>query len=73
MNSTRYFMRREDYREPTTPAESPFRKFNVTCLKCRSYQLRVIISYDEDSGETRVTITCTNCKQAEEIKLTQES
>jgi len=53
MNSARYFMRREDYQERTTPSDSPFRKFDVTCLKCRSYQLRVITSYDEDSSEQR--------------------
>ena len=68
MNSARYFMRLEDYQEPTTPADSPFRKFNVTCLKCRSHQLRVVSSYDEESGEVRVSLVCTNCRQTEEFK-----
>lgn len=67
MNGARYFMRREDYQPPTTPTDSPFRKFDVTCLKCRSYQLRVISAYDEESGEQRVSFVCTNCRQTEEI------
>ncbi len=41
MNSARYFMRREDYQEPQTPSDSPFRKFIVHCLKCGSYQLQL--------------------------------
>ena len=68
MNSARYFMRREDYQEPTTPPDSPFRKFIVFCLKCRSHQLRVVSSYDEESGEMRVMLVCTKCRQTEEFK-----
>jgi hypothetical protein len=30
MNAARYFMRREDYQPPTTHADSPFRRFNVS-------------------------------------------
>lgn len=70
MNSARYFMRREDYQERTTLTDSLFRKFDVTCLKCRSYQLRVTSTYDEESGSMRVVLVCTNCRQSEELKIT---
>jgi transcription elongation factor Elf1 len=67
MNAARYFMRREDYQERTTPADSPFRKFIIHCLKCGSYQLRVISTYDEEVGEHRVALHCPRCGQTEEI------
>ena len=51
MNGARYFMRREDYQLPQTPADSPFRRFNMSCLKCGSFKLRVISEYDSESGE----------------------
>lgn len=69
MNSARYFMRREDYQEPQTPGDSPFRKFIVKCLKCGSYQLRVTSAYDEDSGQHRARLVCTQCGQTEELPL----
>jgi hypothetical protein len=69
MNSARYFMRREHYQEPTTPADSPFRKFIVHCLKCGSYRLRLTSAFDDSTGENRVTLTCTKCRQSEGIRL----
>jgi hypothetical protein len=51
MNSARAFMRREDYQPPQTPSESPFRKFDVKCLACGSYQLRLVAQMDEEAGE----------------------
>ena len=68
MNGSRYFMRREDYQPPTTPADSPFRNFMVSCLKCNSYQLRLTSGFDEDAGEVRVKLTCTRCRQTEDLK-----
>jgi len=69
MNSARYFMRREDYQPPTTPTDSPFRKFIVHCLKCNSFLLRVATTYDEDGGHHRTRLICTKCGQAEELPL----
>jgi hypothetical protein len=42
MNVARWFQRREDYQPSQTPSESPFRKFDVKCLACGSYQLRLV-------------------------------
>ena len=60
-------MRREDYAPRHTPAVSPFRKFDVKCLKCGSYQLRVTAEFDEDAGEVRLVLVCVRCKQQEQI------
>ena len=67
MNSARAFMRREDYAPRHTPAVSPFRKFDVKCLKCGSYQLRLATEFDEDAGEVRLVLLCGRCKQQEQI------
>jgi hypothetical protein len=42
MNAARHFMRREEYQPKTTPADSPFRRFMVSCVKCGSFKLRVM-------------------------------
>jgi hypothetical protein len=62
----RYFQRREDYEPPMTQADSPFHLFVVSCLKCQSVKLRVIIQYDEDSGAT-VYLFCPQCQQREKL------
>jgi hypothetical protein len=41
-NSARWFQRREDYQPRQTPKDSPFRQFDVKCLACGSYQLRLV-------------------------------
>ena len=67
MNSARAFMRREDYAPRRTPTVSPFRIFNVQCLKCDSYQLRVTAEFDEDAGEVRLVLVCVRCRQQEKV------
>ena len=67
MNSARAFMRREDYAPRRTPTVSPFRNFNVQCLKCDSYQLRVTAEFDEDAGEVRLVLACVRCRQQEKV------
>ena len=67
MNSARAFMRREDYAPRRTPTVSPFRNFNVQCLKCGSYQLRLATEFDEDAGEVRLVQVCVRCRQQEKV------
>ena len=43
---------------PKTPADSPFRRFTVSCLKCGSYKLRVVGEFDSDAGDTKVFLFC---------------
>lgn len=69
INSARYFIRREDDEPPRTPRESPFRCFDVKCLKCSSYRLRLTSDFDEDAAELRLTLTCTRCRQQEVLKV----
>ena len=65
MNAARWFQRREDYQPPQTPAESTFRKFDVKCLACGSYQLRLVTQIDEPAGELAVVPACNHCPQRE--------
>jgi hypothetical protein len=65
MNAARWFQRREDYQPPQTPSESPFRKFDVKCLACGSYQLRLVAQMDEEAGEMVVVFVCNHCSQRE--------
>lgn len=51
MNSARSFIRRADDDPPRTPPESPFRRFDVKCLKCGSYRLALTSGFDETTGE----------------------
>ena len=68
-SSARYFMRREDYAPETTPAESPFRKFRVSCLGCRSHQLLVLLEHDEPTGEAALVLRCGKCGQKEKVEF----
>lgn len=68
MNAARSFQRREDYQVAQTPAASPFRKFTVTCLRCGTYDLKIITQYDDQSGEVQVYLTCPRCQLREELK-----
>jgi len=54
---------------PQTPADSPFRGFDVKCLKCHSYRLRLVSEFDDDSGELRIILTCTRCRQRETMPV----
>ena len=65
--TARYFQRREDYQPPTTPTESPFRRFDVKCLKCRSYQVRLVAQFDEEAGAMAVALVCQHCGQRESM------
>ena len=69
MNSARYFIRREDDEPPRTPAESPFRKFDVKCVKCGSYKLQVTTEFDENAGEVHLELLCTKCRQQERVRI----
>ena len=69
MNSARYFIRREDDEPPRTPPESPFRRFDVKCLKCGSYRLALTSGFDETTGEQRLLLTCSRCRQSEILKV----
>jgi hypothetical protein len=65
MNAARFFMRREDYQPRQSPAGSPFRQFDVTCLKCGSYDLRLAAQMDEEAGEIALLLVCDKCRQRE--------
>ncbi len=54
---------------PETPPDSPFRRFVVRCLNCRSYRLRFVSEYDEESGETAVWIVCPRCRVREQMPM----
>ena len=69
MNAARWFQRREDYQPPQTPADSPFRKFEVRCIACGSHRLRLVAQFDEQSGEMAVVLVCTSCQQRETLPL----
>jgi len=58
-------MRREDYQPRQSPAGSPFRRFDVTCLHCGSYDLRLAALMDEEAGEMAVVLVCNKCQQRE--------
>ena len=44
---------------------SPFRKFDVKCLACGSYHLRLVAQMDEEAGEMAVVLVCNRCPQRE--------
>ena len=67
MNAARFFMRREDYQPPQTPADSPFRRFTVSCVKCGSFKLQVIGEFDSDAGELKVFLFCPSCREREQV------
>jgi hypothetical protein len=66
-------MRREDYQPRRTPAESPFRKFDVRCLRCGSHQLRLVAQFDEVAGEMSVVLLCNRCPQQEIMPINRKS
>jgi hypothetical protein len=45
-------MRKKDYEPRKVNPDSPFRCFNVKCLKCDCYKMTVTAHYDEQSGES---------------------
>jgi hypothetical protein len=52
INSQRWFVRKEDYEPRKANSDSPFRRFDVKCLKCSCYKLTLTAHFDEQSGET---------------------
>ena len=69
MNAQRWFQRKEDYAPRQTPPESPFRNFDVKCLRCGSYQLRLVAQMDEEAGEMSVVLACNRCPQREVLRI----
>jgi hypothetical protein len=69
MNAARYFMRREDYQPKQTHPDSPFRRFNVSCLKCGNIKLRLVSEFDSDAGEAKVFLFCPSCRQNEQLPV----
>src|ERR1017187_9983152 len=56
MNAQRWFQRKQDYAPRQTPADSPFRKFDMKCLACGSCQLRLGAQMDEEAREKVETL-----------------
>ena len=69
MNAQRSFQRKEDYAPRQAPAGSPFRQFDVSCLKCGSYDLRLAAQMDEEAGELAVLLVCKKCRQREIVAV----
>jgi hypothetical protein len=69
MNAARWFQRREDYQPPQTPVDSPFRRFQVSCLNCGSFRLRVIGEFDPEAGELKVFLFCPACRARERLPV----
>jgi hypothetical protein len=60
---------RQDDEPPRTPQDSPFRKFDVKCLKCGSYGLGVSSEFHEGAGELRVILSCPGCREREVLRV----
>lgn len=71
ITGARWFQRREDYQPPTTISDSPFRHFNVNCLKCGSVKLRVIAEHAEDDADVKVYLFCPGCRSRELLPVRQ--
>jgi hypothetical protein len=69
MNAARYFMRREDYQPKKARNEALLTLFDVSCVKCDSVNLKFIIEFDDELGETAVFLFCPRCRQRERLKL----
>jgi hypothetical protein len=69
MNAAQWFQRREDYQPRQTPLDSPFRQFDVKCLACGSYRLRLAAQFQEETGLTVAILICTRCRQTETLPL----
>jgi hypothetical protein len=68
VNEARYFMRRDEYQPAQTPVDSPFRCFNVSCVKCGSFQVKAVAEFDESAGVTALILLCKKCGGRERIK-----
>jgi hypothetical protein len=69
INSQRWFQRKEDYEPRQANADSPFRRFDVKCLKCSSYKLTLTAHLDEQSGETILVLFCSRCREREKVNV----
>jgi hypothetical protein len=69
--AARFFQRREEYAPPQTPADSRFRRFKVSCLKCGSFKLKVIGELDSDAGGLKVFLFCPSCREREQLPVRQ--
>jgi hypothetical protein len=67
MNSARYFQRREEYQPRVAHADSPFRCFEVRCLHCESFKLRIIGEFDNQNGQMAAYLFCTSCRSREKL------
>jgi hypothetical protein len=65
MNAARCFIRRENYQPRQSPTGNPFRQFDPNCLKCGSYDLRLMSQMNEESGDLAVVLVCNNCRLRE--------
>src|ERR1035437_1814465 len=61
--AARFFQRREDYAPPQTPADSPFRRLTVSCLKSGNFKLRGIREFDSAAGELKAFLFCPSCRE----------
>jgi hypothetical protein len=69
INSQRWFMRKEEYAQRRAQPDSPFRQFDMKCLKCGSYKMTITVHHDPESGDTFVQFLCTSCRQQEKIAV----
>jgi transcription elongation factor Elf1 len=69
MNGARYFMRRRIINRARRPRASPFRQFDVTCVRCGSYEQRLVSQMDEEAGEMALVLVCKKCRNQERIPV----
>lgn len=53
------------------PPDSPFRKFDVKCLKCGSYRLSLRSEFDDEAGELRLVLGSAHCRVEEVLRVRQ--
>ncbi len=69
MNGARYFQRREDYQPPQPRNPAVCTRFDISCVKCGSANLKIIGSTDEESGELAVYLFCPRCQIRERLNV----
>ncbi len=53
--------------KPRNPAVAML--FNISCVKCESASLKIIGTFEEESGELAVYLVCPRCNLKERLKV----
>jgi hypothetical protein len=67
MGEPYYYGRRP---EPTkAPAGSLMSQFVISCMSCKSVNLRAVLEQEEETCEPKVFLVCPRCQVREELRL----